>query len=92
MLNANRLREGSLAPVNTRDAMSGHVDFPSEQPSLAASITSLTSEALSRQTSRDEKIHNDFEQGGIRLKKRPSTNFGVPFGQLGGLGGVRKMS
>jgi len=31
------------------------------------------------------------EFNGVRLKKKPSTNFGVPFGQLGGFGG-RKMS
>lgn len=46
---------------------------------------------LSQQESHDLKVHHDFENGGIRLKKKPSVNFGAPFGQLGGFG-VRKMS
>ncbi|KAH9823658.1 hypothetical protein Tdes44962_MAKER04620, partial [Teratosphaeria destructans] len=38
------------------------------------------------------QVHNKFEQGGIRLKKKPSSNFGAPFGQLGGFGSIRRPS
>ncbi|KAF2768133.1 hypothetical protein EJ03DRAFT_251053, partial [Teratosphaeria nubilosa] len=39
---------------------------------------------LSPQEIHDAQVHTKFEQGGIRLKKKPSSNFGAPFGQLGG--------
>lgn len=48
--------------------------------------------ALSKQVSRDEKVHDDFESGGIKLKKKASVNFGAPFGSLGGFGSSRKLS
>ena len=41
---------------------------------------------------REERVQADFESGGIKLKKKPSVNFGVPFGQLGGFGNLRKQS
>jgi hypothetical protein len=36
----------------------------------------------------EAKVHSDFEQGGIRLKKKSSTNFGAPFGCVGGAAGM----
>ena len=36
-------------------------------------------------------MQKEFESGGIRLKKKPSVNFGAPLGSLGA-GGFRKMS
>ncbi|QIX00834.1 hypothetical protein AMS68_006351 [Peltaster fructicola] len=75
--------EAPLAPNATRDPNHHSVTSPT---SLAQETTSPTSGA--HDSDHDQK----FEQGGIRLKKKPSTNFGLPFGQLGGFGGLRKMS
>jgi hypothetical protein len=33
-----------------------------------------------------------FEQGGIKLRKKTSINFGAPMGQLGGFAALRKLS
>lgn len=40
----------------------------------------------------DDAVQRDFDQGGIKLKKKASSNFGAPFGSLGGLGGGRRAS
>lgn len=40
----------------------------------------------------DDAVQRDFDQGGIKLKKKASSNFGAPFGCLGGLGGGRRAS
>ncbi|KAK6440974.1 hypothetical protein LTR95_002797 [Oleoguttula sp. CCFEE 5521] len=49
-----------------------------------------------RQSSHDEDMeadtHRKFDQGGIKLKKKASSNFGAPFGSLGGFGGNRRPS
>lgn len=37
-------------------------------------------------------VQRDFDQGGIKLKKKASSNFGAPFGTLGGFGAVRRQS
>jgi hypothetical protein len=63
----------------------------SELSSNALSPTASATHALSQVTSREDKVQADFENGGIKLKKKPSTNFGAPFGSLGGFGG-RKFS
>jgi len=50
---------------------------------------------LSQVTSNEEieaAVQRDFDQGGIKLKKKSSCNFGAPFGQLGGFGTVRRSS
>ncbi len=62
----------------------------SEIPSNTLSPNNLP--ALSKQTSRDDQVQAEFENGGIKLKKKPSVNFGAPFGQLGGFGSARKQS
>lgn len=39
--------------------------------------------ALSPQEVHEAQVQAQFEQGGIRLKKKTSVNFGAPFGSLG---------
>lgn len=69
-----------LAPIATRDVQS--TTSPEQNPISPTSGLQVDADR------HDQK----FEQGGIRLKKKPSTNFGVPFGQLGGFVGIRRMS
>ncbi|KAK5174823.1 uncharacterized protein LTR77_001906 [Saxophila tyrrhenica] len=70
---------------------------PSAPPATRAfapqdsSMSEIPSNALSKQTSHDDQVQAEFESGGIKLKKKPSVNFGAPFGQLGGFGS-RKQS
>jgi hypothetical protein len=50
---------------------------------------------LSQIASNDEleaAVQRDFDQGGIKLKKKASSNFGAPFGTLGGYASVRRLS
>lgn len=41
---------------------------------------------------REAAVQRDFDQGGIKLKKKASSNFGAPFGSLGGFGSIRRPS
>jgi hypothetical protein len=60
--------------------------------SPSAAISPGAMAALSPQESHEAQVQHDFEHGGIKLKKKPSVNFGAPFGQLGGFSALRKMS
>lgn len=60
--------------------------------SQAMSSTITSPPVLGNQSSgTDEPGAKDLEHGGIKLRKKPSCNFGAPFGQLGSLG-ARKTS
>jgi hypothetical protein len=67
-----------------------------ELPTQPASLMSPQSGVpLSQVTSNDEieaAVQRDFDQGGIKLKKKASSNFGAPFGTLGGYASVRRLS
>lgn len=56
----------------------------------------ILSNPLSQVTSNDmdvdEAVQRNFDQGGIKLKKKASSNFGAPFGSLGGFGAIRRPS
>ncbi|KAM3417047.1 hypothetical protein BST61_g8628 [Cercospora zeina] len=86
-----------ISPVNTRALDSNAVQSPSSAfgSNLSPSVSNIKSPdpsgALSPQEQHEAKIHQEFEQGGIRLKKKTSINFGAPFGSLAGLP-IRKMS
>ena len=71
-----------------------HAAPPTRAPEISSNALSPTISVTSPvpiDMSRDDKVQADFEHGGIRLKKRPSTNFGAPWGSLsGGFGGMRK--
>ncbi|SMR50245.1 unnamed protein product [Zymoseptoria tritici ST99CH_3D1] len=82
----SKLGETPLAPAST------FIDQPSTTTESPATIASPDKGGvMSPQEIHEAKIHNDFEQGGIRLKKKSSTNFGTPFGTIGGFPG-RKTS
>ncbi|KAF2215523.1 hypothetical protein CERZMDRAFT_110172 [Cercospora zeae-maydis SCOH1-5] len=91
------LPEDPVSPINTRALDSNAVQSPSSafgsnlSPSVSNTKSPDPSGALSPQEQHEAKIHQQFEQGGIRLKKKTSTNFGAPFGSLAGLP-IRKMS
>ena len=78
----NSSADSPLAPRATRT-------FP-DSPVISPTNGAPLSLQLSHE--QEEKIHKEFDHGGIKLKKRPSTNFGAPFGSLGGYGSVRGMS
>lgn len=93
-----RAEEAPIAPAQTAIP-------PSTLPESANSTTSVSSALISPQSgiplsqipsheqeARELAVHRDFQEGGIKLKKKPSSNFGAPFGSLGGFGNVRKLS
>ena len=56
-------------------------------------IKSPKNALCSREQSHDDHIRRqNFDNVGIKLKKKASSNFGAPFGQLGGFTGMRKLS
>lgn len=83
-----------LAPVSSHlpaaDLDSGTSRHGSNALSPKAALSPLSKHASRDQG--EDKVHSDFETGGIKLKKKPSVNFGAPFGQLGGFGSMRKQS
>ncbi|KAI5357046.1 hypothetical protein Slin15195_G052880 [Septoria linicola] len=89
--------EDPVSPANTRALDSNAIQSPNSgigstlSPSMSNTKSPDLSGALSPQEQHEAKIHQQFEQGGIRLKKKTSTNFGAPFGSLAGFP-VRKMS
>ncbi|KAI6823326.1 hypothetical protein KC340_g11831 [Hortaea werneckii] len=54
-----------------------------------SAVISPNGAPISQQPSNESE---KFEVGGIKLKKKASTNFGAPFGQLGGFGSIRRQS
>lgn len=58
-------------------------------PQSGLPLSQITSQ---EQEFRDAALHRDFQEGGIKLKKKASSNFGAPFGSLGGFGNVRTLS
>ncbi|KAK5127862.1 hypothetical protein LTR85_004979 [Meristemomyces frigidus] len=82
---------GSAGRQAIRDGVRSQSDMSSNALS-PSTIRSPNGAPVSQQQSHDHQVHQDFETGGIKLKKKPSTNFGAPFGQLGGFGGSRKLS
>jgi len=88
---AGKSIEGPPVPQSTRARDQSQCDMGTSALSPSAMI-SPHGAPLSQQGSHKAQTHQNFERGGIKLKKKPSTNFGAPFGSLGGFGGPRKMS
>ncbi|KAI6824509.1 hypothetical protein KC340_g12319 [Hortaea werneckii] len=84
---------GVASPAEPVDA--GHkveASIPAEDVShnfSPSAVISPNGAPISHQPSNESE---KFEVGGIKLKKKASTNFGAPFGQLGGFGSVRRQS
>ncbi|KAK4546550.1 hypothetical protein LTR36_001767 [Oleoguttula mirabilis] len=87
----DRTISSSAAPCPIRDGVHSQSDISSNALS-PSTVRSPNGAPLSQQQSHDQQVHQEFETGGIKLKKKPSTNFGAPFGQLGGFGGLRRLS
>lgn len=68
-------------------------EVPFTAPPTRTQDTGALLSPLSQQISNEheEKVQQEFESGGIRLKKKASVNFGAPFGSLGA-GSFRKLS
>ncbi|KAF2719555.1 hypothetical protein K431DRAFT_228490 [Polychaeton citri CBS 116435] len=81
--------DGAVAPAPTTKMGGIGSQATSNAPGSAASPNGAP---LSQVQSRESQLQEDLAHGGIRLKKKPSTNFGSPFGVLGGYGSVRKNS
>ncbi|GAB7360324.1 hypothetical protein MBLNU230_g8080t1 [Neophaeotheca triangularis] len=79
---------------NNHKTLSDSVDRPSQAMSPLSLTGSTDAMAAMDAVADGEDARLDLdggENGGIRLKKKVSTNFGAPFGSLGGFGG-RKFS
>lgn len=91
-----KTNEVPFAPFATRtvsgipQTLSGAVQAQSSNHS--SHVTSPDGKPMSPQEVHEAKVQADFEQGGIRLKKKSSINFGAPFGSLVGFAGGRKAS
>lgn len=89
--------EDPLSPANTRALDSNVIQSPDSNmgsnlsPSMSNTKSPELAGALSPQEQHEAKIHAEFQEGGIRLKKKTSTNFGAPFGSLASFP-MRKMS
>ncbi|KAK5133227.1 hypothetical protein LTR08_008062 [Meristemomyces frigidus] len=89
----------SPADISEEAAAAKQPEEKSTQPDREDSVASnvLSQSAIrspkgapgSREQSHDD--HN-LENGGIKLKRKPSVNFGAPLGQLGGFAGSRRLS
>ena len=77
--------EAPLAPLATRNS-----DMPGSEMSSNAR-SPLNDATMSPQDHHEELVHKKFEDGGVRLKKKASVNFGAPLGSLG-FAPSRKMS
>ncbi|KAM0716626.1 hypothetical protein Q7P37_008071 [Cladosporium fusiforme] len=55
-------------------------------------LSNPLSQVTSNEIDVDEAVQRNFDQGGIKLKKKASANFGAPFGSLGGFGAIRRSS
>lgn len=75
--------EKPLAPLPTHQAQS---EAGSNALSPTLSQVSRNTGTFSPQEVHEAKVQAEFEQGGIKLKKKTSTNFGAPFGSLAGFG------
>jgi hypothetical protein len=76
---------GIVAPVPTHE-------LPTQTGSAMSPQSGIP---LSQITSNEEieaAVQKDFDEGGIKLKKKPSSNFGAPWGTLGGYGVPRRPS
>lgn len=67
-------------------------DLDSQAMSSTVMSPPPTGSQLSQTTSNEARADRDLEYGGIKLRKKPSCNFGAPLGQLGSFGGIRKPS
>ncbi|KXT17515.1 hypothetical protein AC579_3201 [Pseudocercospora musae] len=84
-----KLDEAPFAPVGT---VASEMPPHSHTSDITSRLGSPDGHPLSPQEAHEAKVQQDFEQGGIRLKKKTSTNFGAPFGSLAGFPISRKMS
>ncbi|EME45326.1 hypothetical protein DOTSEDRAFT_87703 [Dothistroma septosporum NZE10] len=75
--------EKPFAPLPTHQSQS---EAGSNALSPTLSHMSRNTGTFSPQEVHEAKIQAEFEQGGIKLKKKTSTNFGAPFGSLAGFG------
>lgn len=76
--------EAPLAPVSTCIRDSSVSELSSN--ALSSAALSSPSKDTSREQAEEDPVQAAFENGGIKLKKKVSTNFGAPFGSLGGFG------
>lgn len=76
--------EAPLAPAATRDANASYQSTSSSVPAMSPNGAPMSP--------LDPAETAKFEQGGIKLKKKASVNFGAPFGQLSGLCAMRKLT
>lgn len=80
--------DGTAAPAGTHE-------LPTEPNTGSSAISPGSEIPLSQVTSNDEHeeaVKRKFDHGGIKLKKKASSNFGAPFGSLGGFGAMRRSS
>ncbi|TKA29761.1 hypothetical protein B0A50_03124 [Salinomyces thailandicus] len=78
------------SPAAEKDAKTANKSTDDDSNTISPSATiSPNGAPITHQPSHESQ---KFEVGGIKLKKKASNNFGVPFGQLGGFGAMRRQS
>lgn len=76
--------------------MNGEAPFAPAATKVPESVTSSNARSppgvMSPYEVHEARVQSEFEQGGIKLKKKASVNFGAPFGTLAGFAPPRKAS
>jgi len=76
---------GIVPPVPTHELPTQPGSTMSPQSGLALSQIASNEEI-------EAAVQKNFDEGGIKLKKKASSNFGAPWGTLGGFGVPRRPS
>jgi hypothetical protein len=76
---------GIVAPVPTHE-------LPTQPPSTMSPQSGLALSQIASNEEIEAAVQKNFDEGGIKLKKKASSNFGAPWGTLGGFGVPRRPS
>ena len=76
---------GIVAPVPTHE-------LPTQPGSAMSPQSGIPLSQIASNEEIEAAVQKDFDEGGIKLKKKASSNFGAPWGTLGGFGVPRRPS
>lgn len=76
---------GIVAPVPTHE-------LPTQPGSAMSPQSGIPLSQIASNEEIEAAVQKDFDEGGIKLKKKASSNFGAPWGTLGGYGPPRRPS
>lgn len=67
-------------------------EFPTQPGSAMSPQSGLALSQIASNEEIEAAVQKNFDEGGIKLKKKASSNFGAPWGTLGGFGVPRRPS